>query len=379
MTSAPQNPAEIPPFQLQSLIQDVIDSASASTGRIQVRCTQALGSEIYVGCSNGELLRFALQADDPQKLESYVLISRQTIPGSKSLDEIVLVPSLSRALVLSDHQIHFYTIPSLDPYPTKPIRHAITFAVDDQHLKRLQPLLSASGVPLPPEPVDFCVVKRSSIAIFTMKDRLLYQKEIPLPQGSPTITLARRTGKSLCIADKEYYSILDLEASSLFQVIPVSQSSEPTPFVVKPSITVISQNEFLLLSWTGASTLGLFITGDGDPVRGTLEWPSHPEAICLDYPYIISLLPNNTIEAHSVETQIIAQVIGAPPTSPPPSKPSSPVKPSMHQRSASSTSKDVLIGSSRRVNLVSSIGGYLVPSTQRSEKMRAVPIKLLRS
>ncbi len=175
----------------------------------------------------------------------------------------------------------------------------------------------------------------------------------------------------------------------------MSQSSEPTPFVVKPSITVISQNEFLLLSWTGASTLALFITGGGDPVRGTLEWPSHPEAICActvlhrthcsdvsrrsRLPYILSLLPNNTIEAHSVETQVIAQVIGAPVTSPPPSKPSSPVKPSMHQRSASSTSRDVSIGSSRRVNLMSSIGGYLVPSTQRSEKMRTVPVKLLRS
>lgn len=68
MTSAPQNPAEIPPFQLQSLIQDVIESrgqhflsflvttllnevvflvyessAASPTGRIQVRCTQALG------------------------------------------------------------------------------------------------------------------------------------------------------------------------------------------------------------------------------------------------------------------------------------------------------------------------------------------------
>jgi len=68
MTSAPQNPGEIPPFQLQSLIQDVIESrgqhflaflattmsneivflvyessAAAPTGRIQVRCTQALG------------------------------------------------------------------------------------------------------------------------------------------------------------------------------------------------------------------------------------------------------------------------------------------------------------------------------------------------
>jgi hypothetical protein len=43
---------------------------------------------------------------------------------------------------------------------------------------------------------------------------------------------------------------------------------------------VISENEFLILSWTGTSTLGLFITADGDPVRGTLEWSSHPEAIC---------------------------------------------------------------------------------------------------
>lgn len=110
-------------------------------------------------------------------------------------------------------------------------------------------------------------------------------QEIPLPQGNPVITTARRTGKSLCFADKEYYSMLDLETSSFFQVIHVSQSTEPTPFVIKPSITVISQNEFFLLSWTGAGTLGLFITGDGDAVRGTIQWAIHPESICkYDYP-----------------------------------------------------------------------------------------------
>ena len=31
------------------------------------------GSEIYAGCSNGELIRFALQADDPNKVNSLVL------------------------------------------------------------------------------------------------------------------------------------------------------------------------------------------------------------------------------------------------------------------------------------------------------------------
>ncbi|KAF8903944.1 hypothetical protein CPB84DRAFT_1677706 [Gymnopilus junonius] len=353
MTYAPQNPIDVPPFQLQNLISGITEpSVLDSTGNVQLRCAQAWGSEIYAGCSNGELIRFALQADDPNKLESYTILSRQSLPGEKPIDEIVLIPSLSRALVLSDHQIYFYNIPSLDPFPIKPVRNIVTFAVDDQHLKRTFPTLSAAGVPLPPESVDFSVVKRNGgIALFTMKDRLVYTKEIPLPPGT---ILARRAGKMMCLADKAYYSILDLEAASIFQVLPVSQAPDTTS-VVKPSITVISRNEFLILSWTGASTLGLFITSDGDPVRGTLEWPSHPEAICLDYPYITSLLPNNTIEIHSIESQSIVQVISAP-------APSKTGEPDL-----------------RRLNLVSSIGGYLVPSTQRSDKMSTVPVKLLRT
>ncbi|KIM47115.1 hypothetical protein M413DRAFT_422845 [Hebeloma cylindrosporum] len=379
----PQNPIDVPPFQLQRLIPDVVDSYSRH--RVQLRCAQAIGSEIYAGCSNGELIRFALQADDPTKLESYTIISRQTLPGDKPIDEIVLIPSLSRALVLSDHQIHFYTIPSLDPFPIKPIRHVVTFAVDDQHLRRPAPTSASAGIQLPIEPVDFSVVKRNGIAMYTLKDRLVYQKEIPLPQAGG-VTLARRTGKSMCIADKEHYNLVDLDAASLFPILPISQAFEPTMFVVKPSITVISAKEFLILSWTGASTLGLFITSDGDPVRGTLEWPSHPEALCLDYPYITSLLPNGTIEIHSVETQAIVQVIGSP--VPPPSSSSSPVntpsprKESTHHRSSSTTSSNSRAGAvdpTRRLNLVASVGGYLVPSTEGSERMRPVSVKLLRT
>lgn len=90
-------------------------------------------------------------------------------------------------------------------------------------------------------------------------------------------TLARRSGRYVCAADKEYYNMADLEAASLFQLMPISQ--DPS-VVVKPCITVISENEFLIFSWTGVSTLGVFITGDGLPVRGTLEWNSHPESVC---------------------------------------------------------------------------------------------------
>lgn len=69
----------------------------------------------------------------------------------------------------------------------------------------------------------------------------------------------------------------------------------------------------------------------------------------LDYPYVTSLLPNETIEVHSVETQSIMQVVGAP-------------------------SGD----EAARLSLVASLHGYLVPSTQRSEKMRMTKVALLR-
>lgn len=71
--------------------------------------------------------------------------------------------------------------------------------------------------------------------------------------------------------------MIDLDAGLLFPVLPLSQVPDSPP--VKPCMTVIGENEFLLLSWTGASTIGIFVTGDGDPIRGTLEWPNHPKLV----------------------------------------------------------------------------------------------------
>lgn len=112
-------------------------------------------------------------------------------------------------------------------------------------------------------------------------------QEIPLPQGA---SLARRTGRALCIADKIHYNMVDLEAASLFPILPLSQAPDPTQFTVRPFIIVVAPGEFLILSWTGASTLGLFITGDGDPVRGTLEWPNHPEAVCKQCAFFLTYI-----------------------------------------------------------------------------------------
>jgi hypothetical protein len=133
--------------------------------------------------------------------------------------------------------------------------------------------------------------------------------------------------------------------------MPLSQAPAEDPFTGPPGICITGDNptEFLILSWTGASTLGVFVSGGGDPVRGTLEWPAHPRAVVFDYPYVAALLPNRTVEIHSIESQSIVQVLPAP---------NNDVEP--------------------RVALIAALSGYLVPSTQKSEKMRKIPVGLLR-
>ncbi|KAG9313500.1 hypothetical protein JVU11DRAFT_5826 [Chiua virens] len=348
---------DVPPYFLHPLIPAI----TAGT----VSCTQALGSEVYVGCTNGELLRYALQAEsDPTKQESYSLISRQSLPNGKPVDELVLIPYMSRMLILcgkwtlifhsgttkdgnEDRQIYFYTLPSLDPVPNiKPIRHVETFAVDQHHLSRFAP--TVHDIPGKLQPVDFCVIKRSAIALYSLsEERLIYSREIPFQPGA---RLARRAGQYLCVADDENYNLINLQNAQMFPVLPVSQAmDDPTP--VKPFIVFVGGNEFLLLSWTGGSTLGVFVTGEGDPVRGTLEWPSHPLSVCLDYPNIVTLLSAGSIEIHSVETQSKIQVIAAP----------------------AWVESDT--DSEQRVGLVASIGGYIVPFTEHSEKMRKTTLR----
>ncbi|TDL25106.1 hypothetical protein BD410DRAFT_819897 [Rickenella mellea] len=352
------NPAEVPPFQLQQLISTVIQQ-NVSSGRrdsrvpAEVTCAQALGSEIYIGCSDGSLMRFALQADDPNSPESYKILSQQTLPTNKPIDEIVLTPSISRALILSAHQIHIYSIPSLDPVQINPIRNVIHFAVDDRQLHRVQPSVADQLAMASVEPVEFAVIKRSSIALFSLTDRLIFHQDIPIPQPG---RLARRTGNFLCMAGRDTYDLIDLHHSSSLSVLPISQASfdGPPPPPIKPSITVVGENEFLLLTSLGESTIGVFVTGEGDPTRSPLEWPAHPDAVCVDYPYVAALLPNHSIEIHNLEASTLVQVITPPPTSPGPS----PTAPEPR-------------------SLLAACMGFLVPSTQRTEKLRLVRMPLI--
>lgn len=71
--------------------------------------------------------------------------------------------------------------------------------------------------------------------------------------------------------------------------------------------------------------------------------------IGLDYPNITTLLPDGTIEIHSIETQSIIQVVSAP--------------------------LDSDSVADKRIGLVTSLGGYIVPFSEHSEKMRKTTLR----
>ena len=83
-----------------------------------------------------------------------------------------------------DRQILFFTLPFLEVHTIKPVRNIITFAVDEQQLRLPAPTQNEIlGYSTVADPVDLCAIKRGGIAMFTLKDRLLYSRVCAFTSG----------------------------------------------------------------------------------------------------------------------------------------------------------------------------------------------------
>lgn len=264
---------------------------------------------------------------------------------------------MGKALVLSDGTLNFFTLPTLDPVPSaliNPIRGVVTAVIDDAEMD--------ADTDKPAE-MGLCVIKRKSIMLFRLGARLMTDRvsafldradeqdviqEIPLPNGATT---ASRTRTTLCIAESvdKLYNMIDLENAQLWPLLPYSQiDPSVADFDVTPSIAVVpGEREFLVTSYTGTGTIGIFLTAAGDPTRGTLEWESHPIAITLEAEFIIALCLDNTVVIHSInQTDKALQIINLP-------------------------------QGFEALGVVSSPYGISIPNSERDQRMRMVSIPLL--
>ncbi|KAI7897305.1 vacuolar sorting protein 39 domain 2-domain-containing protein [Mucor mucedo] len=277
----------------------------SSTNRID--SVAAWDSDVYCGTSDGVILHYSIEdTSSPDKTFSTRLENTINLGfGKRSVERILLIPQVSKAVVLCDSTLSFFSLPFFDPIPVpliQPIKGVSCFSHDIGEEGRI----GEDGT------VELSVIKRRAIQIYKIGESMHLKKEIPLPDGALTLT---RHSKIICLADSQIYKLINLQQSFVTELIPTPQVSVTPTLLLgsgtqpRPLVAVVKQDEFLLVSGNEEGQIGLFINGNGDPIRGTLQWSSYPKALCVEFPYVAALLRNNSIEIHNILDQTLLQTI----------------------------------------------------------------------
>ncbi len=124
--------------------------------------------------------------------------------------------------------------------------------------------------------------------------------------------MACKNGRLACFADDQMYNLISLKKESITPLFPYDQE------VLRPIVHSISRNEWVLVTGSPQGFgIGIFVSGSGEPIRGTLQWPSIPISITYEEPYLVTLLQNSMIQIHNLDTQDLIQTIQIPSTAPP--------------------------------------------------------------
>ncbi|KAF8985754.1 hypothetical protein BGZ46_002133, partial [Entomortierella lignicola] len=285
--------------------------ASKSTGifgrnvKPVVDALDSFENNIYLGTSDGFVLHYVMgemtlsDSDIPRsRLEKKSALGF----GKKVVERILVMPTLKLAIVLCDSTLAFFRLPEFSPLHQhiQPIKGVTAFCEDS----------AQKGYHTGDRGARLCVTKRRTIQFYTLFENSISEpRELNLPNGALVVT---RWDNFVCLADGHDFNLIDTRIGRMIPVLPVVQSatSGSNSTVVRPVCIPIAGDEFLLASEpSSGKTIGIFCTGSGDPVRGTLQWTSYPRALAVEFPYVAALLRGNKIEVHSILDQTLVQTI----------------------------------------------------------------------
>lgn len=185
-------PPPLPELQEGDSARSSGEGEPAKKKRVKCRCVEAYGNNLYIGTSDGQVLWYTYDASGsssvrrprlpraqaarvsltpllpsrPRSQEPYTLRHRHNIFPRRAITSIHLLPSIAKALILSETTLHFVALPTLEPVPSgliQSMRGVVAVAVDEG-----------------PEGVEgeknVCVIKRKGIGIFRLSSRLFHVK-----------------------------------------------------------------------------------------------------------------------------------------------------------------------------------------------------------
>ncbi|KNC98386.1 uncharacterized protein SPPG_06092 [Spizellomyces punctatus DAOM BR117] len=273
---------------------------SPNANKATIVSLELCDSHLYVGTSDGHIFHYTLERESAAEvdapLKSHLNVKKFLGFGRRHVDAIIAVPTESKLVVLCDASANFFELDTLSQVPAlvaQPVK-AITCFCADRYTQS-------------PMPMSFA--KRRTLVSGHLGDMLELEKEISLPDGA--IMMVRYESR-ICAADQHQYKLINIDNGLTIPLFPYDRTLQ------KPLAIVVSNGEYLLATATPQGLgLGLFISPNGEPIRGTLEWPAIPKSLAFHFPYVAALLHNNCIEIHNIFNQKRVQTITLPASSEP--------------------------------------------------------------
>ncbi|KAK9480132.1 hypothetical protein V1514DRAFT_208553 [Lipomyces japonicus] len=283
------------PYIVQPLLADILLTSEESDKPSEITCIEAWHSSLYLGTSNGEILHYF--QDPTSATPSYMFASRQMVHPARSypVTRIMLLPTISRALVLSHHSISFFSLPEFSPIGLGRIREVNSMSLD------LDSVPTSAG-----EEVRVTVFTKKLIRVVRVREKdLRLVKDIDYPSALVGI---QRSSLAL-VANQHSYDLIDLNSVQKIPLFAVCNNPDSS-VQLQPHVAPVSQEEFLVTSGSSLDEagVGLVINLDGDMSRGSVAWSGYPSVIAVEYPYVAAVIENQ-LQFHSLQTQELLQTV----------------------------------------------------------------------
>lgn len=182
---------------------------------------------LYIGTSAGEILHFVSLPNEALKEDShvtYILASRlEPTPGAsgssiaspKGIQQILLLPRLSKACILCNNVLTFYSLPELSPaFRNTKVSGCSWVGGRDLDIRGDED----TGV----EVIMICIKERIRLVRLGDEPKPRLMKNIEYPG----CLAAARRGRFACVADDRSYALLDVENQEKIPLFPISSMDE---------------------------------------------------------------------------------------------------------------------------------------------------------
>ncbi|KKA18261.1 TGF beta receptor associated protein 1 [Rasamsonia emersonii CBS 393.64] len=211
------------PYVLRQLLDNVPLDSEGGGSDVHITCVEYWNENLYIGTSAAEILHFVALPPDPSddtNESTFILASRLPITHHSStsnhhgVQQIVLLPTASKACILCNGVVTFYTLPELSP------AFGNTKVGNCRWIGGLD-LNRDVNEPSAEDPVIMIAV-HNRIMLVRIGEEARRIRNIEFPG----CLIASRRDTIACVADEHSYSLLDVEHQQKIPLFPISSSNE---------------------------------------------------------------------------------------------------------------------------------------------------------